>query len=75
MALPLLLDLARKPAYLHDNSVSTLDARLDPKRGDTAPHPFYRKGAEPRADAVAFLKGIEIAVPTPPGKGDSTPIE
>ncbi|MBA3344416.1 MAG: hypothetical protein H0T44_03800, partial [Gemmatimonadales bacterium] len=32
-ALPLLLDLARKPVFLHDNSVPTLDNLLDPGRG------------------------------------------
>jgi len=36
IAMPLLLDLARKPVFLHDNSVATLDDLLDPKRGATA---------------------------------------
>ena len=40
-ALPLLLDLARKPVFLHDNSVPTLDDLLNPSRGATAPHPFF----------------------------------
>jgi hypothetical protein len=30
IALPLLLDLARKPVFLHDNSVPSLDNLLDP---------------------------------------------
>jgi len=32
-ALSLLPDLARKPVFLHDNSVPTLDNLLDPGRG------------------------------------------
>ncbi len=59
-SVPLLLDLARKPAFLHDNSVPALDDLLDPKRGADAPHPFYLKADGPRADVVAFLKGLEI---------------
>jgi len=34
-ALPLLLDLARKPVFLHDTSVASLDALFDPSRGPT----------------------------------------
>jgi len=63
-SLPLLLDLARKPAFLHDNSVADLNALLDPKRGIDAPHPFYLKDAGTRADVVAYLNGLEI-----PGSG------
>lgn len=55
IALPLLLDLARKPVFLHDNSVPSLDALLDPRRGSTAPHPFYLGTAAERADMIAFL--------------------
>ncbi|MDQ3224206.1 MAG: hypothetical protein M3Q75_12170 [Gemmatimonadota bacterium] len=55
--LPLLLDLARKPVFLHDNSVPTLDNLLDPARGATAPHPFYLTDPSPRAQMVAFLQG------------------
>ena len=58
-ALPLLLDLARKPRFLHDDSVAGLDALLDPKRGEKEPHPFYVKDAAVRADVVAFLKGLD----------------
>ncbi len=57
-ALPLLLDLARKPVFLHDNSVQTLDALLRPDRGPTAPHPFYLTDAAQRAAMVAFLQGL-----------------
>ena len=59
-ALPLLLDLARKPKFLHDSSVSGLDALLSPARGQKAPHPFYLRQASQRSDMVAFLKGLEI---------------
>ncbi|MEO5573514.1 MAG: hypothetical protein ABIR48_03375, partial [Gammaproteobacteria bacterium] len=40
-AMPLLLDLARKPVFLHDNSVASMDELLDPRRGAAVPHPFY----------------------------------
>jgi hypothetical protein len=41
VAMPLFLDLARKPHLLHDNSVSSLDELMSPSRGTKAPHPFY----------------------------------
>ena len=56
LALPLLLDLARKPVFLHDNSVPTLDALLDPSRGASKPHPFFVADGAKRADMIAFLK-------------------
>lgn len=58
VALPLLLDLARKPAYLHDNSIRSLDVLLDPKRGSREPHPFYLAEPAQRADVAAFLRGL-----------------
>ena len=58
IALPLLLDLARKPVFLHDNSVPDLDTLLNPSRGSMAPHPFYVADGSARADVVAFLKGL-----------------
>ncbi|MEP7083508.1 MAG: hypothetical protein ABI854_02135 [Betaproteobacteria bacterium] len=58
-ALPLLLDLARKPNYLHDNSVPTLDALLNPTRGATAPHPFYFSDPFERANMVEYLRGLD----------------
>lgn len=58
IALPLLLDLARKPVFLHDNSVPSLDNLFDPSRGATAPHPFYLSDAKARADMVAFLRSL-----------------
>ena len=62
-ALPLLLDLARKPVFLHDDSVKGLDALLDPSRGATAPHPFYVADKLQRADVVEFLKGLDTSNP------------
>lgn len=59
-AMPLLLDLARKPHFLHDASVPSLDALLNPTRGSKAPHPFYIRDASKRKDMVAFLRGLEI---------------
>lgn len=59
IALPLLLDLARKPVFLHDNSVPTLDNLLSPSRGATAPHPFYLADASQRADMVEFLRSLD----------------
>ena len=62
-ALPLLLDLARKPKFLHDDSVSSLDELLDPARGEGAPHPFYLTDAEQRADVAAFLESLSTDEP------------
>jgi cytochrome c2 len=59
VALPLLLDLARKPVFLHDDSVSSLNDLLDPKRGPTAPHPFYLSNTVDRLDMVEFLRGLD----------------
>jgi cytochrome c2 len=59
IALPLLLDLARKPVFLHDNSVPSLDNLLDPKRGTKAPHPFYLSKPKDRKDMVEFLRGLD----------------
>lgn len=58
VALPLLLDLARKPVFLHDNSVPDLDTLLNPSRTPTAPHPFYFASATERANMVAFLRSL-----------------
>ena len=57
-ALPLLLDLARKPVFLHDNSVASLDALLGSSRGPTAPHPFYLQATQ-RAEVVAYLRSLD----------------
>lgn len=56
---PLLLDLARKPAFLHDGSVSSLDNLLDPKRGAREPHPFFLSRPKDRKDVVEFLRSLE----------------
>jgi mono/diheme cytochrome c family protein len=58
IALPLLLDLARKPAFLHDDSVPSLGALMDPARGSTAPHPFYVADPALRSDVAAFLRSL-----------------
>lgn len=61
IALPLLLDLARKPVFLHDNSVPSLDNLLDPVRGPTVPHPFYLSDPKQRAAMVEFLKSLDTS--------------
>ena len=58
-ALPMLLDLARKPVFLHDDSVHSLDELLNPKRGKTSPHPFYVAVPAQRAGVVAYLKSLD----------------
>ncbi|MCA1673769.1 MAG: hypothetical protein LC799_16725, partial [Actinobacteria bacterium] len=58
-AMPLLLDLARTNLFLHDASVRSLDALLDPQRGDHAPHPFYIGRVEDRKAMIEFLRGLE----------------
>lgn len=58
VAVPLLLDLARKPAFLHDKSASGLNNLLDPVRGAGVPHPFYISGAKDRTDMVEFLRSL-----------------
>jgi len=58
-ALPLLLDLARKPVFLHDDTVKSFDSLFDPARGATAPHPFYLSDARTRADLIAFLRSLD----------------
>jgi len=57
--MPLLLDLARKPRFLHDASVRGLDSLLDPRRGSKQPHPFYVADRQKRAELVAFLRGVD----------------
>lgn len=59
IAMPLLLDLARKPVFLHDASVPSLESLLDPARGDKAPHPFFISNPKDRADMVEFLKSLD----------------
>ena len=59
VALPLLLDLARKPVFLHDDTVPSLDALLSPARGAEAPHPFYLPDSKDRADMVIFLRSLD----------------
>ncbi|MEO7850893.1 MAG: hypothetical protein ABIR94_01395, partial [Rubrivivax sp.] len=59
--MPLLLDLPRKPNFLHDNSVPTLDALLLSSRGATAPHPFYLNDTAQRADMIEFLRSLSTS--------------
>ncbi|MES1188041.1 MAG: hypothetical protein ABUL60_29760 [Myxococcales bacterium] len=60
VALPLLMDLARKPSFLHDDSVATLEELLDPNsRDETAPHPFFIADDEERADVIRFLESLD----------------
>ncbi len=66
-ALPLLMDLARKPSFLHDDEVKaasglptdSLSLLLDPSRGATAPHPFYVTDTTQRAAVVTFLQSLD----------------
>ncbi|MDQ3006572.1 MAG: hypothetical protein M3R47_14460 [Chloroflexota bacterium] len=59
VALPLLLDLGRKPVFLHDNSVPSLEALFDPVRGANAPHPFFISDEAERIALVQFLKSLD----------------
>lgn len=58
VALPLLLDLGRKPAFLHDESASSLNNLLDPVRGAGVPHPFFLAEVKDRADMIEFLRSL-----------------
>jgi len=60
VALPLLLDLARRTVFLHDASVTGgLEKLLDPKRGPSEPHPFYIEDKAQRADVIGFLRSLD----------------
>ncbi len=60
VALPLLLDLARRTVFLHDASVTGgLEDLLDPKRGLSEPHPFYIEDKAARADVIGFLQSLD----------------
>ncbi len=59
VALPLLLDLARKPFFFHDASVANLELLLDGSRGGMAPHPFYIADRAERRDVIQFLNGLD----------------
>ncbi len=58
-AIPMLLDLASKPMFLHDGSVHSLEELLNPRRGGASPHPFYIADAKRRAEVVQFLRGLD----------------
>lgn len=57
-ALPLLVDLARKPNFLHDSSVPSLEALLT-GRGANEPHAVYVDDAADRAAVIEFLKTLD----------------
>ena len=59
IAMPLLLDLARKPNFLHDDSVANLDSLLSASRGARAPHPFYVNNAAARKDLITYLYSLD----------------
>jgi mono/diheme cytochrome c family protein len=62
VALPLLLDLARRTVFLHDASVTSgLEELLDSKRGENAPHPFYFKDKTERAAIIGFLRSLDTS--------------
>ncbi len=58
-ALPLLMDLERKPVFLHNNSVKSLNALFSPGRGSKAPHPFYIENGRERQDLVRYLESLD----------------
>ncbi len=58
-AIPMLLDLAAKPKFLHDGSIKSLSDLLDPRRGAASPHPFYVAGAKQREAVVQYLRGLD----------------
>jgi len=58
-ALALLLDLDRKPQFLHDGTVPSLERLVHPGRGRRAPHPFYVRTPRGRRDMVAFLRSLD----------------
>ena len=63
IAMPLLLDLARKPVFLHDNTVASLEDLFNPRRGATAPHPFYLADAQRRSDLAQYLRSLDTSSP------------
>lgn len=58
-AMPLLMDLARKPTFLHDDSVLPLAGLFDGGRGASAPHPFYISNSADRDDLATYLKSLD----------------
>ncbi|MBA3819064.1 MAG: hypothetical protein H0X17_09250 [Deltaproteobacteria bacterium] len=60
IALPLLLDLARKPVFLHDDTVPSLDNLFDATRGPLAPHPFYLEGRD-REDMIKLMRSFSTS--------------
>lgn len=62
-ALPLLMDLARKPVFLHDDSIRSLESLLNPARGAKSPHPFYIAGPRQRKATIVFLRSLDDRKP------------
>lgn len=58
-AMPLLLDLARKPNFLHDNSVPSFEQLFAASRGRNAPHPFFVADRRRRSDLITYLKSLD----------------
>ena len=56
--MPLVFDLARKPNYLHDNTVTSLDHLLNPTRGATSLHPSYLTDQTRHNDMAEPLRGL-----------------
>lgn len=69
-AMPLLLDLARKPVFLHDDSVPNLELLLNPSRGPMAPHPFFLSEVTQRADMVQFLRSLDTGPSAPRSRAE-----
>jgi mono/diheme cytochrome c family protein len=59
-ALPVLFDLAHKPAFLHDDSIASLEALFDPAgRSASSPHAFFVPDPAQRRDLVHFLESLD----------------
>jgi hypothetical protein len=58
-AVPMLLDLASKPMFLHDGSVRGMEELLNPHRGASSPHPFYIADPKQRGEVVQYLRGLD----------------
>ncbi|MCL2449449.1 MAG: hypothetical protein FWD17_10920, partial [Polyangiaceae bacterium] len=67
-AMPLLMDLARKPTFLHDDEVTgstptdALNTLLEPNvtgRDTNAPHPFFMNDAAQRTSIITFLQSLD----------------
>ncbi len=70
VALPLLLDLARRTSLLHDDSIQgtsfdeAADLLMDPARGPNGAHPFYVANSLDRRAVIEFLRGLQTLRPS-----------